>query len=427
MKLFFVALFAGLMGYGFAHTIAAADTPQFSEKVLYSFRGAPDGGEPYASVIAVRGVLYGTTYAGGTYNCDAACGTVFALDLNTGAEKLLYAFDGTDGANPEASLTDVKGTFYGTASGDGITAGTVFSFERKTNTLKTLYSFCSLSKCADGTNPAGGVIYVNGTLYGTTLRGGTGTACGNYDGCGTVFSVDPHTGIEKVIYSFCGKPRIYQECADGVFPAASLISVNGTLYGTSMRGGRIGCGGLGCGTVFSLDPSTGTEKVLYHFCSEQNCADGAEPHASVIDVNGTLYGTTYRGGSATECNEGCGTVFSVDPTSGVEKVLYSFCSQKTCADGANPLANLIHVNGTLYGTTFMGGGAGCGSGGCGTVFSIDPTTGAEKVIYAFQNNGIDGTAPQGGLIDINGTLYGTTVSGGAYRYYGTVFALKQKR
>jgi len=132
-----------------------------------------------------------------------------------------------------------------------------------------------------------------------------------------------------------------------------------------------------------------------------------------------------RGGSATECYENCGTVFSVDPTSGAEKVLHSFCSQANCAYGSNPLANLISVNGTLYGTT-LAGGAGCG-GGCGTAFSVDPTTGAENVIYAFQDNGTDGTGPQGGLIDINGALYGTTVFGGTYRYYGTVFALKQRR
>ena len=218
-------------------------------------------------------------------------------------------------------------------------------------------------------------------------------------------------------------------CADGREPAASLIDVNGTLYGTTVQGGgNTGCGDdKGCGTVFSLDPNTGAETALYAFCSQPNCVDGAEPHAGLVDVNGILYGATYHGGSNTNCYESCGTVFSVDPNTGAETVLYSFCSQANCADGANPLASLIDVNGTLYGTTLDGGGTGCGNGGCGTAFSLDPNTGAETVLYAFcnQQKCTDGNAPTG-LIDVNGKFYGTTTFGGAYGY-GTVFVLKQKR
>jgi uncharacterized repeat protein (TIGR03803 family) len=81
------------------------------------------------------------------------------------------------------------------------------------------------------------------------------------------------------------------------------------------------------------------------------------------------------------------------------------------------------VNGRLYGTTVVGGGTGCGGGGCGTVFSIDPDTGAETVIHSFQG-GTDGEYPGTGVIDVKGALYGTTSDGGAYGY-GTVFALRK--
>ena len=48
-----------------------------------------------------------------------------------------------------------------------------------------------------------------------------------------------------------------------------------------------------------------------------------------------------------------------------------------------PMAGLINFNGTLYGTT-MSGGANCSSsGGCGTVFTIT-TSGAETVLYSFK-------------------------------------------
>ena len=112
-------------------------------------------------------------------------------------------------------------------------------------------------------------------------------------------------------------------------------------------------------------------------------------------------------------------MFSVDLNTGVETVLYSFCKMG-CADGAEPFGGLIDVKGTLYGTT-SGGGA----NGRGTVFSFDPSTGAEKVLYSFIG-GADGAYPQGGLIDVSGTLYGTTTMGGAYSK-GTVFALEKKK
>jgi hypothetical protein len=56
-------------------------------------------------------------------------------------------------------------------------------------------------------------------------------------------------------------------------------------------------------------------------------------------------------------------------TTGTEKVLYSFGG----GDGAYPLAGLINVNGTLYGTTYTGGSFSCFHHlGCGTVFALTP-------------------------------------------------------
>jgi uncharacterized repeat protein (TIGR03803 family) len=118
------------------------------------------------------------------------------------------------------------------------------------------------------------------------------------------------------------------------------------------------------------------EKVLYSFGN--NYPDGGLPATGLIDVNGTLYGTTENGGETGCVEGGCGTVFSVDLKTGAEKVVHFFLGG---TDGANPVAGLIDVNGTLYGTTqYGGGGTACGGSGCGTVFSVDPSTGAEKVV-----------------------------------------------
>jgi uncharacterized repeat protein (TIGR03803 family) len=166
--------------------------------------------------------------------------------------------------------------------------------------------------------------------------------------------------------------------------------------------------------VFSINPSTGAEAVVYSF---KGGSDGAEPVAGLISVGGTLYGTTAGGGGTGCSNRGCGTVFSVNPATGAEKVVYSF---KGGSDGANPEAGLIYLSGSLYGTTEDGGGVSCGSGyDCGTVFSINPSTGAETVVHSFQGNSIDGGEPYASLLNVGGILYGTTSTGGGTGCVGT--------
>jgi uncharacterized repeat protein (TIGR03803 family) len=243
----------------------------------------------------------------------------------------------------------------------------------------------------DGAYPQGGVITVGGLLYGTTEEGGTA----NY---GTVFSLT-RGGAEKMTHSFEGNPNT----TDGGYPQTGLIDVGGTLYGTTPVGGA-----SGYGTVFSIT-TKGVEKVLYSF---QGGSDGASPQGGLVNVGGTLYGTTESGGS-----NGYGTVFSIT-TAGGEKVLYSF---KGGSDGEAPVGTLIDVGGFLYGTTYDGGGY--GYTGYGTVFRVS-TAGKEKVLYAFKgpyDNG-DGEGPNGGLIDVGGTLYGTTYAGGAGGF-GSVFSV----
>jgi uncharacterized repeat protein (TIGR03803 family) len=203
---------------------------------------------------------------------------------------------------------------------------------------------------------------VGGTLYGTTQTGG-GTGCEGGVGCGTVFKVTPK-GVESVLYSFQGG-------SDGALPLGDLINVLGTLYGTTYGGGATGtgCANGGCGTVFKVTLK-GVESVLHSF---QGGSDGANPNAGLVNVGGTLYGTTTQGGDGTGAgcaDGGCGTVFNVTPK-GVESVLQSFAGG---SDGASPSGDLINVLGTLYGTTNKGGGTGCGGPGfgCGTVFKVTP-------------------------------------------------------
>ena len=260
---------------------------------------------------------------------------------------------------------------------------------------------------------------------------------------------------ETTLHNFSGGT------GDGANPNGGMVmDSHGDLYGTSTNGGNVGNGygvlfeisssgqetvphvfgagsdgsspngGLvidaagnvygttqnggrnGSGAVFKVAPDF-TETLLYSFASG---SDGRYPRDGLImDANGNLYGTTYTGGSA-----GCGTVFEVTP-GGAETVLYSFNGGTDGCDpgvadggtGGRPLA--MDANGNLYGTTYEGG-----EYGYGTVFKLAPN-GTETVLHSFNNDGTDGYSPYGGVtIDSQGNLYGVTQSGGTF-VYGTIF------
>jgi uncharacterized repeat protein (TIGR03803 family) len=171
---------------------------------------------------------------------------------------------------------------------------------------------------------------------------------------------------------------------------------------------------LGVITIPSSQAQTFT--VLYSFSGPP---DGAGPYAGLVrDAKGNFYGTTWAGGAGGGCANqnppGCGTVFKVD-TKSVETVLYSFTGG---TDGESPKANVIQDKaGTLYGTTIYGGAS-----GNGVVFKVD-SSGTETVLHSFAGGTSDGCNPWGGLIrDKAGNLYGTTPECGSAGG-GTVFKL----
>jgi uncharacterized repeat protein (TIGR03803 family) len=112
--------------------------------------------------------------------------------------------------------------------------------------------------------------------------------------------------------------------------------------------------------------------TVYRFCAQSGCADGWQPFSGLLPgSDGNLYGTTYNGGNSSSA----GTIFKISK-GGTLTTLYSFCSQPNCTDGQGPVGKLVQAtNGTIYGTT-VGGGANdickdLQGGSCGTVFSLD--------------------------------------------------------
>jgi uncharacterized repeat protein (TIGR03803 family) len=222
----------------------------WTETVLYTFAGGSDGANPLGGLIAdASGNLYGTTLFGGTGK-----GTVFKLTPPTTSggpwtETVLYTFTGPpDGANPRGNLMfDVAGDLYGTTLWGGTGNGTVFKLTPPTTsgrpwTETLLYTFAGGS---DGGQPFGGLIADgSGNLYGTTSGVGRyGTVSTSN---GTVFKLTPPTTnggpwTETVLWSFTSG-------SDGGYPEGGLIAADASdeLYGTTLWGGA------GYGTVFRL-------------------------------------------------------------------------------------------------------------------------------------------------------------------------------
>ena len=427
-------LFAGCGNHGFttANSLipsAAAPlspaTTSGTETVLYRFKGGNDGEFPEAPPTELNGVLYGTTFYGGSSTCaiygaPPGCGTIFKIGVTGSGYRVIHRFPktGLGGASPYAAVVASGKSLYGTTvwgGGKGCGAlfgcGTVFKLDSSGGNYSILYKFGG----RDGYAEYPGVAEMDGVLYGATVGGGARKCSG---GCGTLYSLSV-SGKKALLHKFAGGQ-------DGEGPLNGPIVVKGIVYGTTRFGGGAPCSnpsGSGCGIVYSIRSDGKGYRVLHRF---QGGKDGATPN-NVIAVDGTLYGTTLIGGG-TACNTGsgpgCGTVFRLSTSGNGYRVLYRF---RGGPNGWSPVSLLANIKETLYGATTFGGVYTCGRAyGCGTVFELRTSGKGYRVLHAFAG-GMDGENPNGaGPIVANGILYGTTLEGGSTCNYigcGTVYAV----
>ncbi len=240
----------GASGNGavFEITISGTLTTLYS---FCSFANCSDGGNPQGALIQGNdGDLYGTTVSGGANGS----GTVYRITL-AGAHSVVYNFCSltgcSDGQDPYSALVeDSKGNFYGTTRLGGVNGvGTVFKLN-SSGKLITLYAFCSVSGCADGSEPffAGLAAGTDGNYYGTTDLGGVGF--------GTLYKIGPQ-GTFTTLYSFG------TESGDGLNPYAALMqATNGSFFGTTYGGGTGGVGAIfslsvGLGAFVEVSPAIG--------------------------------------------------------------------------------------------------------------------------------------------------------------------------
>lgn len=178
----------GPCGYGCGVVFELSPTAEGSwhETVLYSFTGGNDGSGPYGSLIRDgAGNLYGTTVEGGNYRtCGGpGCGVVFELSPSRSgnwSESVLYAFKGgRDGFYPNSQLApDASGNLYGTAAGGNRQSdcpndcGVIFEVSRETGRWleSVIHAFTGKE---DGSGANGGVTFdAEGDLYAASGEGG---------------------------------------------------------------------------------------------------------------------------------------------------------------------------------------------------------------------------------------------------------------
>lgn len=344
-------------------------------------------------------ILYTLTASGGANST----GAIISFNPTTGAENVVYSFgQDSDGRNADKSglvYHAGNGLFYAVTNGGGVNnKGAIISFNPATNSESVVWSF---GKDTDGTYPRGNLCFnpVNGLFYGATAGGGN-----NNGSNGTIFSFNPVTNAEHVVWSL-GKD------SDGANPESSLVydTANGLFYGTTIFGGS-----HSNGAIISFDPATNTERLLWSFGANVH-TDAKMPQGDLAynPGNGLYYGVTRLGGNVVnwrQTYDGGGTIYSFNPSSGNVSVVYNFGNDN---DVYGPINGLTYdpVNSLFYTITLYGGTQDTLAGG---IISFNPNNNTEAVVGGLGGHPNDGFSPSGTLFYNvgNGLLYGVTFEGG---------------
>jgi uncharacterized repeat protein (TIGR03803 family) len=341
--------------------------PAWSYKELHSGALFKQGIAPTPLTI-IGDVIYGTMSAGGSPRC--ACGVVFKMSTDGSGYQEFRVFGPNfpakqvNGATPTGGLLIDGDTMYGTTSAGGdFGSGVLYRLSTSGSGFQVLHHFAAYQ--GQQTNGPQGELLLgqDGFIYGTQFGGG------KYDQ-GTVFRISKTGSGFEVLYNFLGTIQPGNS-TDGANPEGRLAQgADGSIYGTTTFGGTPS----GYGTAWSLKLTDGkwVYKQLRRFAAGSHFNDANLPHAGlVIDADGVLYGAAAGGGVYQS-----GAVYELTPpaTVGGErgyKTLYSFKGLN--ANGNDPYGPLLLQGHLLYGANVSGGDlAPACNNGCGTVFRINP-------------------------------------------------------
>ena len=318
------------------------------------------------------GNLWGTTSGGGT----EGAGTVYKFNVATGTLTTVIDFTRNGfvnkGESPNSKLvSDGAGNFWGTTSGGGgAGGGTIYKINALTNALTTVTEFNNLGDTS-GSNPHGGVTDDgSGFFWGATVGGGANNA-------GTIFKIAANSGQFTTVLSFTGNGASNK----GSFPYAMLLNDGGgNLWGTTVLGGA-----ANMGTIFKVNIASGTLTTVIHFTGDGPSDKGARPYSGLAaDASGFLWGTTSDSGANSH-----GTLFKLNPTTGILETVVEFTGNGPTNKGSLPLSPLVSDGaGSLLGVTGAGG-----ANDLGTVFKLNAASGMLVTLAEFTGSNPAGADP----------------------------------
>jgi uncharacterized repeat protein (TIGR03803 family) len=220
----------------------------------------------------------------------------------------------------------------------------------------------------NGVNPDQRLLFGDdGFLYGATEAGGV-------NGTGVIYRVPVSGGSVQVLKTFDVSPPIITDSTDpnfgktrtnttGAYPTGPLLNINGTLYGTTTT-----LGVNGVGTAFSMVPDGSGFNAFHAFIA----AECSTPSGQLIlDTSGMLIGTCQLGGTVppdriitgVTTPTPAGNIFQLSLDGTTFNQLYAFAAEEQATKGANPGLGVVRLtDGNLYGV------AGGGVNGSGMIF-----------------------------------------------------------
>ena len=332
-----------------------------------------EGIAPLGLTVGSDGLLYGVTARGGAHDG----GLVFRLERDGSGYAVLRDIGLTHWFRWASVVEGPDGALYGALAGPESCSlrGALYRVGRDGT------GFARLDLPVDGWLPTALAAASDGVLHGVAA----GTACSG--AAGFLYRLDPEAGDYSKMREFAGP--------DGARPtAAPTEGPDGWLYGTT------DAGGAGDQGVVYRVARDGTGFATLH---EFRGPDGSSPSAAlVVGSDGFLYGTTDRGGS-----RGVGTVFRLARDGSAFLTLHEFSGP----DGAYAVEASLRegADGALYGVTAYGGGW-----DQGVLYRLGRDGSGFALLHEFEP--ATGTVPRGGLLEgRGGILYGTAAAGGAFR------------
>ena len=394
-------------------------------QVLHDFQG-PEGASPFGRIALLHGKIYGITSAGGDHNS----GTAYEFDLSTNELHSVLSFENRTRATGLIAAGDqVYGALEGYHEETPYSAIYTYDPESPSQGAQHLQEFTS-----DECSLPQELTASEGSLFGFCMRGGA-------SGGGIAYRYD----LTERNISF---PHLFDAVDDGsgAQPVSAPVIIGTSLYGIASNSVTE----MYSPGIFRIDLSKkGSYSILWHRNNVQDhstpialspngtsgvlatliSSGGSDGHGGVLSVNGDgessliefmpseniaypvspvilsqgfWFGTFQSG--VHEPHPGTrGGLFRMDPSGSASRIL-SFIPE---AKGSGTVGAPVSLGSKLYGVTKNGG-----KNGGGTLYSIDPESGATTTLLSFGEESNAGTNPTGGLVAFEGKLYGLTQSCG---------------